>query len=248
MSRTGRYRWIFLDADGTLFDYSAAESGALAATLAEEGVFARSEHIDAYRAVNAALWRRFERGEVSQATLRTLRFSQFSERFGLELDAVAFGSRYLGHLAQCAELIDGAESVVRFLHGRAGLLLLTNGISEVQRSRLALSPLHGLLDHVVISGEVGAAKPDPRMFDVAFECAGNPTRSSVLMVGDSLSSDIRGGALYGIDTCWFNPMREPNSMELVPTFEIQSLRELAAIGVMTRADDDPEQVFDPDCV
>ncbi len=242
------YEWIFFDADGTLFDYNAAESEALAGTLAEEGVSVRSEHVDEYRALNAALWRRFERGEVSQATIRTLRFSQFSERFGLELDAVAFGSRYLAHLAQCADLIDGAESVVRSLHGRAGLLLLTNGISEVQRSRLAASPLHGLFDHVVISGDVGAAKPDPRMFDVAFECAGSPTRSSVLMVGDTLSSDIRGGALYGIDTCWFNPMREPNSTELVPTFEIQSLRELAALAAMTRADDDPKHAFDPDCV
>lgn len=229
------YAWLFFDADGTLFDYNAAESGALAAALAEEGIASSPEILQAYRAINGALWRRLERGEISQETIRTVRFSQLSVRFELGLDPIDFGMKYLAHLAERADLIEGAERLLRVLRGRIGLLLLTNGIPEVQRSRLARSPLRGLFDHVVISGDVGAAKPDRRIFDVAMRSAGIASPSGVLMVGDSLSSDIEGAVRYGIDSCWFNPAGVPNPTELRPTFEIAALRELPA--VLNRADD-----------
>jgi len=220
------YTWLFFDADRTLFDYDTAERKALGAALAEEGISVSAEHLDVYRTVNEALWRRFELGGVTQDTVRVERFRQFAKRFEMTFDPAEFSDRYVKRLSERADLIEDAEDVIRALHGTVGLLLLTNGMPEVQRPRVANSPLRNLFQHVVISEEVGAAKPDRRIFEFAMQSAGYPSASQVLMVGDSLSSDIEGAVRYGIDSCWFNPSGKKNDTSFRPTYEIGTLREL----------------------
>jgi 2-haloacid dehalogenase len=223
-----RYRWLLLDADGTLFDYDRAELDALRVTFEEAGLHFDPTWLGAYRQINASLWRQFERGEVNQETIKTRRFELLQEELGVALEPVQFGRQYLAHLAEGTHLIAGAEEAVQALHGKCGLVVLTNGLKEVQRPRLARSRIGRLLDGVIVSEEVGAAKPDGRIFEIAFEQMGRPSKRDVLMVGDSLSSDIRGGNDFGIDTCWFNPYgRLPD--EVVSTYEIAHLCELVAI-------------------
>jgi FMN phosphatase YigB (HAD superfamily) len=103
---------------------------------------------------------------------------------------------------------------------------MTNGFADVQHARIRRLGLEGVFDHVIISEEVGVAKPDPGVFDIAFERMGNPDKARVLMVGDSLSSDIVGGFHYGIDTCWFNPDGLANLTGNIPTYEIRHIHEL----------------------
>ena len=145
--------------------------------------------------------------------------------------------RYLEHLSRGTDLIDGAEAVLERLSARAGMVLVTNGLQDVQRSRFARSTIGGYFRDLVISEEVGAAKPDGRIFDAAFRALGNPRKEEVLMIGDSLSSDIRGGADYGIDTCWFNPEGKPREGEIEIRYEIRRLSELPPIveGAVTPA-------------
>jgi FMN phosphatase YigB (HAD superfamily) len=105
-------------------------------------------------------------------------------------------------------------------------MLITNGLKEVQRPRLARSAISGYFADIVISEEVGAAKPDARIFDAAFQRMGHPRKADVLMVGDSMSSDIRGGKAYGIDTCWFNPASKLRELDVDSRYEIADLCEL----------------------
>lgn len=223
------YEWLLIDADGTLFDYDRAEAEALAGAFAEFNVNPASHVAETYREINGWIWRAFERGEISQADLRIRRFEKLFAAVGVRLDATDFSRAYLEHLSRGAHLIDGAESVVRALRSKVRLLLLTNGLADVQRPRLARSAIRGLFDDVVISEEVGVAKPDERIFDICFARMGHPERSSVLMVGDSLTSDIRGGIEYDLATCWFNPKRKPNESGLHPRYEIRTLAELLPI-------------------
>jgi 2-haloacid dehalogenase len=220
------YKWILFDADGTLFDYDQAESAALQHTFEQMGQRFEPGYVEAYRQINGQIWLEFEQGRISQERLRTLRFEMLFEASGLTLSPEAFSALYLRNLAQGTDLIDGAEEVVRTLHGRIGLMLITNGLQEVQRPRFARSALNGLFAGLVISEEVGAAKPHPRIFDAAFAEMGQPGREEVLMVGDSLSSDMRGGSDYGIDTCWYNPEQRPRSPGIEIRYEIQDLRQL----------------------
>jgi YjjG family noncanonical pyrimidine nucleotidase len=224
-----KYAWLLVDADGTLFDYDKAESTSLELTFKEFGFGYEPSHADTYRRINSAIWDLFEQGEISQERLRSKRFELLFEALQIEGDAEAFSTRYLRNLAEGSELMEGAEEVVTALHGRVGMMIITNGLADVQRPRFARSAIGDCFADLVISEEVGAAKPHNRIFDIAFEKMQFPKQDEVLIIGDSLSSDIEGGNNYGIDTCWFNPQREPGNEEVEPTYEITALGELLGL-------------------
>lgn len=222
------YTWFLFDADGTLFDYDKSEPVALANTFAQFGCAFDVTYLDAYHTINDQLWRDFERGTIEQERIKVLRFERLFNAIGLAgaPDVMAFSARYLENLGNCTALIDGAESLIAALRGRVHLALITNGLQVVQRSRLERSTIGSAFEVVVISEEVGCSKPRPGIFDVAFARMGHPSKREVLMIGDSLTSDIKGGCNYGIDTCWHNPAGAPRPTDIMITYEIRSLREL----------------------
>ena len=122
--------------------------------------------------------------------------------------------------------MDGAEEVLRTLQATCRLAIVTNGLLAVQRSRLARSRIRDYIAELIISEEVGAAKPEPAFFTAAFARMGQPAKSDVLLIGDSLSSDMQGGLDYGLDTCWYNPAGEPRPNGLPITYEIGHLHDL----------------------
>ena len=108
-------------------------------------------------------------------------------------------------------------------------MLATNGFAEVQRPRLRKSGLDLYFDHIAISEEIGWQKPHAPFFDHVFERMQHPHRSEVLMVGDSLSSDIAGGYSYGIHTCWYNPDGSAHGHQIRPDLSIKHLHELKTL-------------------
>jgi 2-haloacid dehalogenase len=221
-----KYKWLLLDADGTLFDYDKAEATALSRTFKELGCEYEPQYAEVYRRINGEIWREFEQGGITQEQVRTRRFELLFEALQLECDPKTFSLRYLSNLAERTELIEDAEEVLRVLHGKVGLVMITNGLKDVQRPRFARSSIGDCFTDIVISEEVGCAKPDRRIFEIAFERIGRPRKEDVLIVGDSLSSDIKGGNSYGIDTCWFNPTNRPRPLDVDIKYEIGELREL----------------------
>jgi len=224
-----RYKWVLLDVDGTLFDYHRAEASAIEKTVEHAGYEFQPRYIDIYKQINRKIWIDFEQGRISQEHLRTRRFELFSESIQLEFNAADFSDTYLKNLVESSFLMEGAEETVKRLYGKSGLVILTNGLKEVQRSRLAKSSIEQYFANVIISEEVGAVKPDSRIFDVAFERMGHPKREQVLIVGDGLTTDIKGGGDYGIDTCWFNPAREVCDQDVTINYQIANWSELPAI-------------------
>lgn len=221
-----KYKWVLFDLDNTLFDYDRAEADALRRAFEHAGCRFEPSYGPIYREINARLWSEFEQGRITQTEIRVRRFQDLFARLDIDLDPNAFSPVYLAFLSEGMYLVDGALAVVQALYGRAGLMLITNGLHEVQRPRLARSALNGYFAGLVISEEVGASKPNGGIFDAAFQQMGIPPKETVLMVGDSLSSDIQGGNLYGIDTCWFNPGRVPGKPGIAATYEIGSLFEI----------------------
>ncbi len=217
---------MLFDADGTLFDFDRVEERALLNTFAALGHECDARCAELYREIDREIWIDFENGKISQEKLRTRRFELLFDAMGVDCDPVEFSRRYLAELARGSDLIDGAEDLLKRLHGRVGLLLITNGLADVQRPRFGRSTVMPYFSDVVISEEVGAAKPDPEIFDIAFARMGFPKRKDVLIVGDSLTSDIRGGNNYGIDTCWFNPEGKQRDVGVEIRYEIGTLREL----------------------
>ena len=223
------YDWIFFDADGTLFDYDAGERAALRGAFEACDLPFSPAVEPRYREINARIWREYELGEITQSRLKTERFDRLFSDIGVTGDAAIVSRHYLEMLAAQTTLLDGAESVVRELAATTELLLITNGLAEVQQPRFAASSIRGFFTEIVISGEIGLAKPDPAIFDHAFERIGRPPKEQVLMVGDNLGSDILGGANYGLDTCWYNPAAVANGHDVEPTYEISDLQQLFEI-------------------
>ena len=220
------YPWLWFDADDTLFDFNRAEGVALEKAFRSLNIPFFEGYLKIYRQINQQLWQALERQEIQPAILQVRRFELLLDAVHLTGSPKQLSVAFLEQLALCTELIDGAYDVLHTLHGSCRFAIVTNGLQAVQRSRLAHSSIRDYISEMIISEEVGAAKPNPAFFAAAFARMGTPARSDVLLIGDSLTSDIQGGVEYGIDTCWYNPSAGPRPVELQVTYEISRLSEL----------------------
>ena len=224
-----KFKLLIFDLDNTLFDYDRAENHALGKTLSHFGMEASEELKQSYRVINERNWQKLERGEISSLELRSIRFEEFGREHGVSWDPAEVSGFYLARLGEGGFLIDGAAELVGELRAVYPLAAVTNGISDVQRSRLSHSPFSGLFEPLVISDEVGVAKPDPAIFEILLSRAGITDRTSVLMIGDSLSSDMRGAAAAGIPSCWYNPGGAAVEDGVNPEFTVKNLAEIRDI-------------------
>ena len=224
-----KYEWLLFDADDTLLDFKLGEHRAITATLADAGLPTDDEVIATYSRINDNLWKMLERGEVTKDRLKVLRFTQFCEHYGFECDGVALAESYVENLKKQTVLLDGAEDVCRALYGKYKMYIITNGIEAVQTARFGGCAIKEYFEKCYISDAIGVAKPKKGFFDaVAADIEGfEPSRA--LVIGDSLTSDIKGGVEYGIDTCWLNPTGKevPDGMDI--TYVIGDIRELLEI-------------------
>lgn len=222
------YQWLFFDADGTLFDFEKAQATALAQAFTHHGIAYTADCLTAHRRINAELWHALEQRQVTPEVLKVRRFELLLETVGAKHAPGPFGEVYLQCLSACPELISGADELLQVLREQYRIAILTNGLQAVQRRRLERSAIRDYVSEIIVSEEIGFAKPAREYFDVAFARAGHPAKHQVLMIGDGWNSDIQGAAHYGIDTCWYNPGRQPRPASPGITHEIAALEELPA--------------------
>ena len=198
---------ILWDVDGTLLDFAAAEAAAIRRLFAEFVLGdCTEEMLRRYSAVNKRWWERLERGEVTRREVLEGRFREFFAAEGLDpAGAPAFNERYQVCLGDTIVYRDDSLAIVRALRGRVRQYAVSNGTVVAQEKKLRLSGLGALMDGVFLSEELGVEKPDPAFFDQVFAAIGPVDRGNVLIVGDSRTSDIRGGVNAGIRTCWYAP-------------------------------------------
>ena len=226
--KQNKYNWLFFDADNTLFDFNQSQAYALEASFHFFKLPFETNVNTIYTEVNRQCWIAFEDGFLDQQTLKKRRFELLFEEVGYKVDATLFGKTYLKYLSETNYLIPGARSLLDELRPKYKLAIITNGLKIVQRPRIQNAHLTEYFDSIIVSEEIGSAKPDARFFDIAFSQAGQPDKKEVLVIGDSLNSDIKGGYNYGLDTCWYNP--EQKSSKLIhPTFEIKELNDLVPV-------------------
>lgn len=231
---TKKYELILFDLDGTLFDYKKAEEYALKKSMEHFGVNLNPDFcLEKYRKINRQVWLEFERGETSLEQLKLKRFQILFDVLGTKQNIKAFSDSYLSYISKTSFVTEGAEDIVSSLYGKCKLVLATNGIYSTQYSRLKSSPLKDYFDIFVVSEKIGIAKPDPDFFSYVFREARHSDKRTAIIVGDSLSSDIKGGVNFGIDTCWFNPEKNKNEGKVLPTYEIEKLNQIKDIVKVT---------------
>lgn len=219
---------ILWDIDGTILDFSAAERNALRECFS---MFRLGECTDAmianYSAINATYWKRLERGEIDKHQALTGRFAEFFHREGVCCGEVeAFNQEYQLQLANTICFIDNAYSLIQELQTSVKQYAVTNGTLTAQERKLKKSGLNDLLDGVFISDRIGAEKPSKEFFDYVFRHIGNYKKEEILIVGDSLTSDMKGGNLAGIRCCWYNPQQKENTIGVRVDYMIHDLNQV----------------------
>lgn len=223
------YRFALFDADNTLLDFTAAEDHAIKDCLSVRGLPTDGETISLYSSINDGHWKRLEQGLTTRDRLRVERFADFFREIRYDGDPMAMADDYMEALSCQTQLMDGALDLIMSLHGHCGLYIVTNGITSVQTRRFGGCPLAKYFDACFISEQMGCAKPEKRFFDQVAAAIPDFTPGDALVIGDSLSSDIRGGINAGMDTCWFNPGGKNAPADMRITHTVRRLCELKAI-------------------
>ena len=222
---------ILLDVDGTLLDFIAAEKAAIKTLFGEFNLGQCSdEMIKRYSEINKTYWQRLERGEITKQEVLVGRFKEFFKSEGIDISVVEeFNSLYQLRLGDTIVYHDDSLEIIKSLQGRVRQYVVSNGTVEAQSKKLRLSGLGELVDGIFLSEHIGVEKPNLEFFDKVLEEIKPADRSSILIVGDSLTSDIQGGNNAGIVTCWYNPLGDKAPDKYRIDYEISDLHQIYEI-------------------
>lgn len=220
-----KYQWVLFDADETLFSFNSYLG--LKAMLARYHIEFSQQDYEEFQAINKPLWVAYQNNEITAADIQTRRFAKLSVQTGVP--PLQLNQELMAEMALVSKPLDGVIDMLNALYGKVKMGIITNGFTDLQQKRLDNTKTSHFFEIVVVSEQIGAAKPDRQVFDYAFALMDEFDRTKVLMVGDTLASDILGGNNSGIDTCWLNLARIANDTQIRPTYEIHSMASLIEI-------------------
>ncbi|MEJ2766414.1 pyrimidine 5'-nucleotidase [Photobacterium sp. MCCC 1A19761] len=217
-----KYQWILFDADETLFHFDAFEG--LRLMFSRYGIDFTHQDFATYQEVNKPLWVNYQDGVINAQELQHIRFQTWADK--LNITTKTMNTAFLEAMADICTPLPGARELLDNLKAHCRLGIITNGFTDLQQVRLERNGLQDHFSALIISEQVGAAKPDRRIFEHAFSEMGHPNKAQILMVGDNPHSDILGGLNAGIDTCWLNPQGHSAPEGIQPHYQVSSLNEL----------------------
>ena len=223
------YTTVFLDADMTIWDFEASERLALRDVITSLGEEMTEELMAFYHQVNGELWHAFELKQVTREELSEIRFRKLLDYMGRDGDPLALNTQYQEGLGTYSIMLPGAEDLCRQLAQHCTLYILTNGMHAAQFGRFHQSPIKPYIKQMFVSADMGTQKPDKAYYDQVFRAIGLEEKSTAVMVGDSLTSDVLGGINAGIDTIWYNPQGKPVNPNIQPTYVANSMDKIAEL-------------------
>lgn len=224
-----KYQWILFDADETLFSFNSYLG--LQSMLKRYGIDFSLTDYDEFQAVNKPLWVAYQNKEITAEGLQRTRFEKLAKQTGQ--DPLALNLELMNEMATLSLPLENVVAMLEALYGKVKMGIITNGFNALQQKRLEHTQTAKYFEFLAVSEKVGAAKPSPQIFESAFaemKKFGAFEKNRVLMIGDTLTSDVLGGQNVGIDTCWFNPTGQKNDTNIQPTYEIRSILDLVAIA------------------
>ena len=226
-----RYTTILFDADNTLLDFSGSEKQAHKKVSLKYGLDWNESLYKTYSEINDKWWTLYEKKQFTREEIVINRYKEYLSLLNAnEIDASIFNDEYRHFLAEGRDVIDGATQTLKEIKALGGkIYIVTNGTVQVQNSRLSGQEFMKYVDGVQISEDGGHPKPDVEFFTNLSNKYNVKYNEQTLIVGDSLSSDIKGGNNVNIDTCWFNPNGKKANSSVKITYEIKRLIEVVDI-------------------
>ena len=222
---------ILWDIDATLLDFLAAEKAAIDFCFEKFGLGTCTEEmLKRYSVINKRYWEMLEKGEMSKPEILVNRFKEFFESEGLASEcAEQFNAAYQVALGDTICFRDNGYELVKKLKDSYKQYVVTNGTFIAQERKLKKSGIGELVEASFISDLIGYEKPAMEFFDHVFENIGHCEKDEVLIIGDSLTSDMQGGNNAGIICCWYNPNHLENTKNIRIDHEIDNLWQLEEI-------------------
>ena len=227
-----KYTTLLFDADDTLLDFRKDEKQALVKALTHYGVPITEENIKIYSDINQGMWKQLERGEITKPELKRTRFKKFFEAIGFECDEepLTVNEHYLSLLGEGGNTLEGAVDTVKKLYEDGyELYIITNGIAATQAKRLNRSGLLPYINEVFVSETIGYQKPRKEYFDAVLNNIKEKDKEKILVIGDSLTSDIQGAMNAGLPCCWLNRYGKELSENYEVDFVIEDVREVFGV-------------------
>ncbi len=223
-----KYTTIYFDLDNTLLDFSAAEYNAIRKLFTLHNLPISDEKIAKYSTINHTWWQRFEKGEIKKEQIYSGRFREYLEFYNLEGDAFKMAEDYFNFLSEGYDLIDGADKALDYLKSKGyTICITTNGMSRTQYRRIDNCSIKQYFDYIFVSEDAKHQKPEVEYFEYVMNNTPEKDKSKILVIGDSMSSDILGGINFGVDTCWLNPKGSPGTFK--STYEISKIMQICDI-------------------
>ena len=219
-------KYIFFDLDDTILNFTAGEANALSQALSEAGIIPTQAVLDRYHVINQACWELLEEGRLTRDEVLVQRFEQLFREMNIHYSGRDLCQLYEYLLSKQHAFMPDAEQLLRELSSKYRLYLASNGAAAVQNPRLDDAGIRKYFQGIFISEEIGADKPSKAFFDACFAAIPNFRVEEAAMVGDSLTSDIRGGHNAGLRTVWFNCHGKEPRADIRPDYVIQNLSDL----------------------
>ncbi len=224
------YNCVLMDFDETLVSFSKSETESITRVYEKFGIPVTQDNIDYYREMSAGLWSDLEAGKIKKSYIEKNRFRIVAEHFGLKnVKPDALSREYMNCLKNSAYLFDGALEFLQDIEDAVTIAIVTNGIESIQTNRLKISGVMDYIDGVYTSEKLGYTKPDRRIYLSALKDLGVENPRKTLVVGDGLTSDIKGGLSAGLDTCWVNFAEIENTTNIKPKFTVYDYSQLEQV-------------------
>lgn len=228
MGGQGRKKILF-DLDDTILDFHTAERHALKAAFDKLAIASDDELLSRYSEINAWCWQQLELGKMTREEVLVSRFEKLFREKGIDCDARMAQDCYEGFLENGHFFVPGAPELLEKLYPKYDLYLVSNGNTVTQESRLKSAGIAPFFKGIFISEQIGVNKPDRKFFEACFSEIPDFRAEDAVIVGDSLTSDIRGGINAGIRTCWFNPGHKPERDDIKADYLFHTLSELPTL-------------------
>lgn len=202
---------VFIDIDDTLLDFTKCANDAIKSACNKFGVPYTTTLVDTFHPINLDLWHRLEKKEVTKEKLFDTRFQIVFDKLGIKADGIAFETAFRENFHESAILVDGARDLLEYLRSKYKVYVASNASMHQQTNRMKRAELDGYIDGYFVSEEIGFPKPQKEFFDACFKALPDVKPHDVVMIGDSLSADIKGACEYGLKTIWYNHRNEPTS-------------------------------------
>lgn len=231
----GCFSTILWDVDNTLLDFQYSQKYALNCAFSKFGLSIDDSIHEMYDQINQMFWKRFELGEVTKSELLRGRFQVLFQQLDIDFVSIEeFLSEYEGELGNVISYLDNSLELCKKLKGKVKQYVITNGVTSTQTNKLKISGLIDCMEDIFISEQVGIQKPYREFFDYCLQRIDEKDFSKILVVGDSISSDIKGAVQAGLTSCWYNPKAEENKSIYIPNYEIRNLWDV--LNVVDRSD------------